>query len=377
MKKKLIILMVVVIGVLLLLFLSSCQYETIVQMEFDSLDDVELGFTILFEIGDDYTGSILVSPENFDKNNIEIISDNPKIVDISLGSKYDGKVNYTVTAKYNGIVNIFAQTKDGSVRTSSKKFILSGGSDPHYTTEEQNLVYIKSAIQVDNNQAVEIMNTLQKIGFNAIDDASFGWEENGIDTLLVTCDGLVVDIDIKGGITQKISVNANDNNVTPTLVLYDINQNGFIRTITAEEIKTFLTKQEIAKKAFVEEQVRSIITLKKFSRTSPNSAGGVSINITLKNNSSKTIKYVYMSFYALNAVEDEVYCTIRGEGERILKMTGPISPGATDSGYADCYWYNTSIAKQGFNYFEIEYMDGTSVVFTPEMRSALIRNMQT
>ena len=60
--------------------------------------------------------------------------------------------------------------------------------------------------------------------------------------------------------------------------------------------------------------------------SSPNSAGGVDLNIVLKNISDKTIKYVVFSVEAFNRVDDPVRCDIRNDKYFRGRDTGPIEP---------------------------------------------------
>ena len=59
----------------------------------------------------------------------------------------------------------------------------------------------------------------------------------------------------------------------------------------------------------------------------PNSAGGVSVKWSFKNNTEKTIKYASFWFEPRNAVNDAVRCTVKGKSLDGVKYTGPLSPG--------------------------------------------------
>lgn len=75
-----------------------------------------------------------------------------------------------------------------------------------------------------------------------------------------------------------------------------------------------------------------------------NSAGGVSPTIRYCNNSGKVIKYISWYMTPYNAVNDPVFCTVRGKSEVVGKTTGPIEPFSSVStkGYIDTY---TSISR--------------------------------
>lgn len=86
-----------------------------------------------------------------------------------------------------------------------------------------------------------------------------------------------------------------------------------------------------------------------------------------------TIKYINCSFFARNAVGDEVYCTIRGKGIRYVRVVGPLEPLATTGDKkTDAYIYNTEARTGGFNALYIEYMDGKTVNFSIPMINELM-----
>lgn len=101
------------------------------------------------------------------------------------------------------------------------------------------------------------------------------------------------------------------------------------------------------------------IQIKKVITSSPNSAGGVDVNVIWKNNTKRTIKYISFRVVPYNRVGDEVGCDIRGYLYDNLKVTGPIKSGQTD-GYGT-YWgnvyYNHSIVKGKVSSYTITFMD--------------------
>lgn len=94
----------------------------------------------------------------------------------------------------------------------------------------------------------------------------------------------------------------------------------------------------------------------------PNSAGGVSVKITFRNDSEKTIKYIVFVTKPYNSVNDFVSSQYDHQNGR-LQCTGPIAPGATQNGvfWENC-WYNHSIVGAKILRAEIIYMDGTEEV---------------
>lgn len=97
----------------------------------------------------------------------------------------------------------------------------------------------------------------------------------------------------------------------------------------------------------------------------PNSAGGVSIQITFQNDTQKTIKYVYFDVVPYNAVKDVQSCTISGKIKAELSFTGPVEPGAVCRDvYWENVWYNYTITTLDLVKVEVLYMDGSSEKLT-------------
>ena len=93
-----------------------------------------------------------------------------------------------------------------------------------------------------------------------------------------------------------------------------------------------------------------------------NSAGGVSIRHSIKNNSSKVMKYVTIYFEPYNSVGDKVSTTIGNHYSLFsIKITGPVEAGENSQGLiAKNAWYNRTISSCRLVKAEIEYMDGTT-----------------
>ena len=96
----------------------------------------------------------------------------------------------------------------------------------------------------------------------------------------------------------------------------------------------------------------------------PNSAGGVSVKISFKNESPKTIKYATFTVTPVNAVKDVVACTVRGRTEAYLKLTGPVGGNTSSNGnFWENVWYNHSISTAVMTCVDVEYMDGSTESF--------------
>ncbi len=111
------------------------------------------------------------------------------------------------------------------------------------------------------------------------------------------------------------------------------------------------------------DKIASSIFIIKYFTSRPNSAGGVDANIIWKNKSDKTIKYARFTIAPYNAVEDMVSSEIGNETDKIVRVTGPIKPGAI-YGYDttwECIWYNSSITHMQITGIELEFMDGTII----------------
>lgn len=81
---------------------------------------------------------------------------------------------------------------------------------------------------------------------------------------------------------------------------------------------------------------------------------------TLVNNTEKDIKYATVFLKPYNAVKEVVYCEITGMAERGIRLTGPLSPGASRGDfYLPLMWYNPSISDIKVDRVELVYMDNT------------------
>ncbi|MFK2228929.1 hypothetical protein ACIXKX_18505 [Bacteroides fragilis] len=96
----------------------------------------------------------------------------------------------------------------------------------------------------------------------------------------------------------------------------------------------------------------------------PNSAGGTSLFFRLKNISPKTIKYISVTGYPINAVKDKCYCSIGRYSQTTRKGVGPIEEGEV-AGYTwENTWYNHTIDKFIPVSINIQYMNGSFINIT-------------
>lgn len=131
---------------------------------------------------------------------------------------------------------------------------------------------------------------------------------------------------------------------------------------TAEETLSREDQKEFIKNA--------VITLEDSHMKGPDSAGGLSFDIDIKNRSESEIKYIYIEVVVLNAVGDILRSdTDFDESPAVtLTMTGPIAPGEVGGlGRTwKCAFYTTTANSWGINQVAIEYMSGLTVILNRE-----------
>ena len=127
------------------------------------------------------------------------------------------------------------------------------------------------------------------------------------------------------------------------------------------------------RQGWTKDEVQALIKVYSVFVDEINSAGGVDMKIAWENTSSKTIKYVYFTVEAYNAVDDKVYCEIGDYNEFTGYSTGPFEAGYTtliydsddDEYYVDVYWencyYNSNIRYFILTNIRIIYMDNTEI----------------
>ena len=94
------------------------------------------------------------------------------------------------------------------------------------------------------------------------------------------------------------------------------------------------------------------------------SAGNVSVKFSIRNMSTKTIKYAVVYFTPFNRVGDAVKCSISGESTKAVKFTGPLRPMMTEKDivFSDA-WYNNTISGVVLDKVAVRYMDDTILEF--------------
>jgi len=141
---------------------------------------------------------------------------------------------------------------------------------------------------------------------------------------------------------------------------------------TAEVTKTTTVQTTKATETTIDAAARkdslrgSVITIEAITASVPNSAGGVSVDITIKNQAEAEIKYIYFDVNFENNVGDVVGSEIGGDKTFYLQLTGPVASGdlggtEKDGTYWDSVIYNPTASSVHVLKIAIEYMDGTSI----------------
>ena len=140
---------------------------------------------------------------------------------------------------------------------------------------------------------------------------------------------------------------------------------------TTPEPTTTVTETTMEPAARKEYLRSSVITIESIIISEPNSAGGVDVSFTVKNQAAEEIKYVDLTLNFYNRVGDIVSSDIGFDKTFLLSLTGPIAPG--DKGGTevdDMYWpnviYNSNATKILITEIRIEYMDGESLTLNSE-----------
>lgn len=108
----------------------------------------------------------------------------------------------------------------------------------------------------------------------------------------------------------------------------------------------------------------SPVTITGF-RPSKDSVGGVTLHFSIRNNTSKQIKYVYLKFIFYNAVGDLVRDEITWENYQKVKFTGPLDAYSTSTPRkTTTKFYNYSCDHAGIAEIKVDYMDGTTETVT-------------
>jgi len=91
----------------------------------------------------------------------------------------------------------------------------------------------------------------------------------------------------------------------------------------------------------------------------PDSAGGVSAKVTLRNLTGQPLKYMRATVTPYNAVGDVQRSQIGGYSSRQITKTGPIKVGGFGDPSGKKLWYNETITCATVDSIELVYMDGT------------------
>ena len=143
-----------------------------------------------------------------------------------------------------------------------------------------------------------------------------------------------------------------------------VNKNGKIKTKKPGKC-TIYVKAKGGKwvKCKLTVKQRSDIEITKF-YFEKNFLNGIEPRIHIRNNTKKTIKYVYLDIYFYNRVGDYAYCTLQDIYHDTLKLTGPIKKNKTRKYVnASAMIYNGTTKIIKINSIKIEFMDGTTKTY--------------
>ena len=134
---------------------------------------------------------------------------------------------------------------------------------------------------------------------------------------------------------------------------------------------TFLVASTI-KKQSVSNDIKTEITGKGYPLVityldtySPNSAGGIDVELVFINLSEQKLKYVFFDLIPYNAVDDVVADTITKKAKATLKVTGPVKSNEKQPAVRtyDNVWWNSEIRKAKVTGIRVTFMDDTSISY--------------
>jgi hypothetical protein len=91
---------------------------------------------------------------------------------------------------------------------------------------------------------------------------------------------------------------------------------------------------------------------------------GTSTKLEVYNPTSKTIKYLWFTFVAYNAVDDKIIDRKSGSSNVTAKAIGPIKPGESGSYEFSYVWFTDLVETAVISNIKVQYMDGTFKTIT-------------
>ncbi len=145
----------------------------------------------LYVDGSGFKNWVKISPVYFDENEIEFVSTNPEVATISSGTKTVGALWFACAAVTPGETTVYAQTKDGAVKSEEVKVTVkklgdSGASvssqapvqpkEPELAITATDLLtaYDENGVQADNQykgKYLKVTGTVGNIGTDILGDA--------------------------------------------------------------------------------------------------------------------------------------------------------------------------------------------------------------
>lgn len=160
-------------------------------MKIESLAMNETAAQTLYVGGSGFKNWVKISPAYFDENEIEFVSTNPQAATISSGTKTAGALWFECVAVQPGETTVYAQTKDGSVKSEEVKVTVrklgdSGASvssqapskpkepELEITATEMLTAYDENGVNADNQykgKYLKVTGTVGNIGTDILGDA--------------------------------------------------------------------------------------------------------------------------------------------------------------------------------------------------------------
>lgn len=91
--------------------------------------------------------------------------------------------------------------------------------------------------------------------------------------------------------------------------------------------------------------------------SAPNSVGGVTVALTIKNYTGRTLKYVSVAGDMRNVFGDQVNCDVTGRCGMSIEVTGPIGNGDCVTFYSSDKFYNNTAKTYCINAVSIMYLE--------------------
>lgn len=357
-------------------------------VKYIKLEKIEVKGDTKLLVGESGSLEAFLTPENTSDKKITWKSDNPDIISVNnngeLKAISKGKAKITVTSEkgvsttidvgsYIAIESLEISPKEMTIekgKTGKLKLninpsdadsngIIWSSSDNNIATVENGLITAKGNGEVKiTAKSVNGKTAYANITVNEIYAESI---ELNKDTL-----------SLAAGKTSKITGNISPKNTSDKTITWS-SSNSEVATVSDGKVTaksrgnaviTATTSNGKTATLIVSVTEKAPVTISRF-RWTRDSAGGVEWSFSLKNNSSKTINYVILTWNNYNAVGDPAYDQITGKSAYQLYYTGPIKPGKKVSNIVNTrLFYSWNYKSSLISEVIIMYADGTEQVIS-------------